>query len=287
MNKVINVSVNVRCSSKKAFDMFANNKKVEGWLCGKANIEAVVGGKYEVYNNNNKDDNTEGCKVLAIDVANYLVVEWKGPEKFADFMNKEDELTQVNVLFHPKGRFTQVTIIHSGWGGGENWNQAYEYFYKAWEGALAQLKTVVNKEKEVPKIGVTGLGGAFFKAKDPEKLKAWYDLHLGFQTDQYGQAFRWVQWEDTQKSGSTQWSVMPTDTKYFNPSDKPYMLNYRVGNLVALLEKLDKEGVEITGEMEEFDYGKFGWVIDPEGNKIELWEPVDEVFDNFYEYNPD
>ena len=281
MHKIVNVSVNVKCSRKKAFEMFAHKEKVENWLCGKASIEAVVGGKYEVYNNGDKEDNTQGCKVLALNVPNYLMVEWKGPKKFADFMNKENALTQVTVLFHPKGEFTQVTIIHSGWGQGKDWHQAQEYFRQAWKEALAQLKTVVSQEHKVAAIGVTGLGGMFFKAKNPETLKEWYDQHLGFKTDQYGQMFRWIQCEEPQKSGSTQWSIMPNDTKYFSPGEKPYMLNYRVGNLVNLLEKLDREGVELVGEMEEFDYGKFGWVMDPEGNKIELWEPVDEAFDNY------
>jgi|GEM_PF-1508249 len=283
MNKIINISVNVKCNAKKAFELFANKEKVESWLCGTANIELQPGGKYETYNDQDKDDNTEGCKVLAVDAPNFLTVEWKGPQKFAEFMNKENALTQVSILFHPKGKFTQVTILHAGWGEEGQWEEAYDYFYKAWEGALALLKTMVSKEEEAPKIGVTGIGGIFFKSKDPEKLKNWYNEHLGFETDQYGQAFRWVQFENAQKTGSTQWSVMPADTKYFSPSDKPYMLNYRVGNLVALLEKLDKAGVQIAGEMEAYDYGKFGWVVDPEGNKIELWESVDEVFDNYYD----
>lgn len=285
MNRIIKVSVNVKGSSRKVFEMFVNSKKVESWLCNEANIETKVGGKYEVYNGEDKDDNTEGCKVLGIDPTGYLVIEWKGPKQFAKLMNTENTLTQVCVLLHPKGKFTQVTIIHSGWGAGTEWKKAYEYFESAWKAALTKLESVMSSNDKPSTIGVTGLGGTFFKSENPEKLKAWYDEHLGFETDDYGRAFRWVQFEDPQKTGSTQWSVMPADTKYFSPSDKPYMLNYRVGDLVALLNKLKDSGVEIAGEMESYDYGKFGWVMDPEGNKIELWEPVDEVFDAYYDGN--
>jgi len=240
-----------------------------------------VGGKYEVYNEHDKEDNTRGCKVLAIDRGKYIAMEWKGPTQYAELMNIENELTQVSVLFHPKGKFTQVTVMHTGWKSGSE--EAIAYFQKAWEAALLNLQSTLASKTEVTQIGVTGIGGTFFKSKDPEKLKAWYNKHLGFNTDEYGQAFRWVQWGDIQKSGSTQWSVMPMDTKYFDPGEKPYMLNYRVGDLVKLLKNLKKSGVEIAGEMEEYDYGKFGWVVDPEGNKIELWEPVDEVFDEYYD----
>ena len=281
MNKIIKASVDINASAKKTFEMFTITERVESWLCGKASIEAKVGGKFEVFNDSDKDDNTKGCKILAIDNGKFLTMEWKGPKQFAELMNVENELTQVSVLFHPKGKSTQITIIHSGWKTGTD--EAISYFQNAWEHALSQLKSTIDSKIEADHIGVTGIGGTFFKSKDPEKLKAWYDEHLGFQTDQYGQAFRWVQWEDTQKSGSTQWSVMPADTKYFSPSEKPYMLNYRVGDLVKLLKNLKDAGVEIAGEMESYDYGKFGWVIDPEGNKIELWEPVDEVFDEYYD----
>lgn len=263
--------------------MFVIPENAESWLCGKAVIEANIGGKYEVYSDQDNTDNTQGCKVLGIDPHRHLIIEWKGNAKYAHLMNIDGSLTQVQILFHPKGKYTQVTVIHTGWGQGQYWNEAYEYYLNAWEGVLEKLRSTMKDQEEVSPIGVTGLGGTFFKAKDPVKLKAWYDENLGFQTDEYGQAFRWVQWDDTQKSGSTQWSVMTEDTKYFAPSEKAFMLNYRVGDLVALLDEMKKAGVEIAGEMEEYDYGKFGWVMDPEGNKIELWEPVDDVFDEYYD----
>lgn len=123
---------------------------------------------------------------------------------------------------------------------------------------------------------VTGLGGFFFKSKDPDKIKEWYKNHLGLNTDQYGCTFWWK--DDNGNKCSTQWSPMNEDTEYFKPSDKQFMMNFRVDNLVDLLKTLKAEGVTVVGEIEEYDYGKFGWILDPEGNKLELWEPIDDAF---------
>ncbi|WP_010519465.1 VOC family protein [Croceivirga radicis] len=123
---------------------------------------------------------------------------------------------------------------------------------------------------------VTGLGGIFFKCDDPDKIKNWYNNHLGLNTDQYGCSF-W--WKDKQGNDAlTQWSPMSKDTNYFEPSQKPFMINFRVENLKELLATLKEEGVTVIDKIEEFEYGKFGWILDPEGNKIELWEPVDQAF---------
>lgn len=125
---------------------------------------------------------------------------------------------------------------------------------------------------------VTGIGGIFFKCEDPDKMKAWYGKHLGIETDQYGGLFKWRDLEDKEKVCTTAWSPFAKDTNYYDPSKKDYMFNYRVENLVELLAALKEEGVEIVGEIEEYEYGKFGWIMDPEGRKIELWEPVDAPF---------
>ncbi|WGK66040.1 VOC family protein [Croceiramulus getboli] len=123
---------------------------------------------------------------------------------------------------------------------------------------------------------VTGIGGVFFKCKDPDAVKAWYKRHLGLATDDYGWTF-W--WRDEQGNKcSTQWSPFAQDTSYFQPSDKPFMFNYRVENLEELLKLLRSEGVTVLGAIEEYDYGKFGYIQDLEGNKIELWEPIDKAF---------
>ncbi len=122
---------------------------------------------------------------------------------------------------------------------------------------------------------VTGIGGIFFKCKDTKKMRAWYQEHLGLITNQYGAVFEWRQGADTTKKGFTQWSPFGEKTKYFEPSTKDYMINYRVENLVWLVGELRKEGVTITDSIETADYGKFVHILDVEGNKIELWEPND------------
>lgn len=131
------------------------------------------------------------------------------------------------------------------------------------------------KTDAVP-LGVTGLGGFFFRAENPEALKVWYKTHLGLPVDQYGWTFWWKDKEGN--DGSTQWSVMKEDNTYMDPSKKQFMQNFRVADLDALLERLRSAGVTIVGTPEAFDYGKFGWILDPEGNKIELWEPNDKAF---------
>ena len=127
---------------------------------------------------------------------------------------------------------------------------------------------------------VTGLGGVFFKTTDPKKMKEWYGKHLGLPVDEYGASFRWFDVNDKEAKvpALTAWSPFKDDTTYFAPSEKPFMFNYLVENLVELLKVLKEEGVQVVGEVEEFSYGKFAWIMDPEGNKIELWEPKDDGF---------
>jgi predicted enzyme related to lactoylglutathione lyase len=130
---------------------------------------------------------------------------------------------------------------------------------------------------------VTGIGGVFFKSDDPGKLKDWYKNHLGLQTTEYGCTFFWHPLDDPNLKARTEWSVFKKDTKYFEPGKKEFMINFRVHDLKALISELKKEGVDVVGEIEEYEYGKFGWIMDPNGNKIELWEPVDEVLNKFDE----
>ncbi len=121
---------------------------------------------------------------------------------------------------------------------------------------------------------VTGIGGIFFKSQDPKKLKGWYQEHLGITPDAEGYIqFEWRKKDDPDRVGHTVWEPFPHDTDYFNPSAKPFMVNFRVADLRALLEQLRKEGVQVDDKVEEYDFGKFGWIMDPEGNRVELWEP--------------
>lgn len=122
---------------------------------------------------------------------------------------------------------------------------------------------------------VTGIGGVFFKCADPKAQKEWYNKHLGFNAGDYGGVFEWCEADDPQKKGQTAWNTFKQETKYFEPSTKEFMINYRVENLEELLAELKKEGVQLVGEMQSYDYGKFAHIMDPEGNKIELWEAID------------
>jgi predicted enzyme related to lactoylglutathione lyase len=124
---------------------------------------------------------------------------------------------------------------------------------------------------------VTGLGGVFFKTKDPAELKSWYARHLGFITTEWGASLIWEDIE-TKRIGRTEWSPFKSDTDHFNPGNAEFMINYRVHDLVKLLDALKIEGVRIVGDMQEYEYGKFAWIMDPEERKIELWEPVDGKF---------
>ena len=122
---------------------------------------------------------------------------------------------------------------------------------------------------------VLGIGGIFFKADDPEKLGAWYREHLGLDVEEYGGVtFREGSSETTPaRQAYTVWSPFPADTDYFAPSKKSFMINFRVTDLDALLAKLRAEGVAVDERTEKSEFGYFGWAMDPEGNRIELWEP--------------
>lgn len=119
---------------------------------------------------------------------------------------------------------------------------------------------------------VTGIGGIFFKSKDPKSLGEWYRKHLGMNVEEWGGvAFRWTSTEDS--PGTTIWNPFKEDTTYFSPSTANFMINYRVEDLHALLGQLRVEGCKVDDKVEESEFGKFGWVMDPEGNRLELWQP--------------
>lgn len=121
---------------------------------------------------------------------------------------------------------------------------------------------------------VTGIGGVFFKCQDPEKAKEWYQKHLGVDAGPYGASFEWYEDAEGTKKGLTQWNTFTQAAKMFEPSTKEFMINYRVDNLEEMVEELRKAGVTITDDVATYDYGKFVHIIDLEGNKIQLWEPM-------------
>lgn len=137
------------------------------------------------------------------------------------------------------------------------------------------FKAIITNKTPAKMNKVTGIGGIFFKCKDPNKMKEWYKEHLGLTTNEYGATFAWYEGDDSTKKGQTQWTPFKETTKYFEPSTKDFMINYRVKNLVELVEQLKKEGVTIVDTMETYDFGKFIHILDAEGNKVELWEPTD------------
>jgi predicted enzyme related to lactoylglutathione lyase len=148
---------------------------------------------------------------------------------------------------------------------------ALGYAVKSFMLKLTGIKPPVKK--------VTGIGGIFFKSKDPKKLRAWYKTHLGLITNDYGAVFEWRQGADSTKKGFTQWNPFNEKTKYFEPSTKDFMINYRVENLEALVNQLRTDSVVIADKMETAEYGKFIHIVDLEGNKVELWEPNDSEYE--------
>lgn len=143
---------------------------------------------------------------------------------------------------------------------------------------------VKNGEAQMSvKKKVTGIGGIFFKSDDPEKMKHWYSKNLGLVTNEYGSMFEFRLADEPDEIGYLQWSPFSQKTKYFEPSDKQFMINYRVENIEELVEELKNEGVTVLDSIESYDYGKFVHILDPENNKIELWEPIDNTFTKLYE----
>lgn len=142
----------------------------------------------------------------------------------------------------------------------------------------------MKKSKNNPKTNdqlppkVTGIGGIFFFSDDPNKTKAWYEKHLGLAIDDWGSSFEFRNTHRPDEINYLQWSPFERNSDYFNPSKKEFMINYRVQNIVGLVEQLKADGVEVLDEISYYDYGKFVHIMDNEGNKIELWEPVDIVF---------
>ena len=138
-----------------------------------------------------------------------------------------------------------------------------------------QTETTMEKNN---KGRITGIGGIFFKTEDPAKLREWYSENMGFNTNQYGTVFEFGKLYDNNEKGFLQWGTFAKKSNYF---EGEWMINYRVENLEALLADMREKGVEIVDEVETYDYGKFVHIRDLEGNKIELWEPVDSVFAKF------
>lgn len=132
-----------------------------------------------------------------------------------------------------------------------------------------------NMNDTTPKV--TGIGGIFFRSKDPNKTKEWYGENLGLAVNEYGSPFEFRNTHNPDEINYLNWSPFDENTNYFDPSTKEFMINYRVQNIEGLVKKLKGNGVQVLDEIEAYDYGKFVHIMDLEGNKIELWEPIDSV----------
>jgi len=247
-------------------------------------IELAVGGPFEIYfieKNSNGLKGSEGCKIISFLPEKMLSFTWSAPPQYPEIRNHEHKTwVVVNFRIMPNSR-TEVELVHLGWPEGEDWDKVYDYFDKAWEFVLNSLDESCGKAEQVniKAKKVNGVGGIFFKSSDPVKLKEWYHNHLGLNTDEYGTNFESRDSEDPSKKTYLQWSAFTDKTKYFEPSEKQFMINYRVEDLVLLVEEFKKDGVQVLDEIEVYEYGKFVHIMDIEGNKIELWEPVSEEYD--------
>ena len=134
----------------------------------------------------------------------------------------------------------------------------------------------VSSNDTIPKV--TGIGGIFFFSDNPDEMKEWYRKNLGLETNEYGSSFEFRNANRPEEINYLQWSPFEKGSEYFEPSKKEFMINYRVQNIQGLVNKLKANGVTIIDEIETFEYGKFVHIMDSEGNKIELWEPIDSVF---------
>jgi predicted enzyme related to lactoylglutathione lyase len=134
----------------------------------------------------------------------------------------------------------------------------------------------IENNDTIPKV--TGIGGIFFFSEDTEKTKTWYSENLGLETNQWGSSFEFRNANKPEEINYLQWSPFKKGSEYFSPSKKEFMINYRVQNIEGLVQKLKQNGVTILDSIETYDYGKFVHIMDNDGNKIELWEPVDTVF---------
>ena len=196
-----------------------------------------------------------GLDVLEYEKLSFETLFEEEKPKAFDFLLKAD-----NVLLTPH---------IAGW--------TFESHEKLAQTIVTKIKSIYFGEIEKKEdIRVTGIGGMFFKARNPSDLKDWYQKHLALNTDDYGCTF----WSKDKEGNncSTQWSPFAIDSDYFEPSQKEFMQNFRVNDLEGLLKKLLVEGVTILGDMQTYEYGKFAWILDIEGNKIELWEPIDSAF---------
>jgi uncharacterized protein YndB with AHSA1/START domain len=153
MNRIIHQAVRLECEIRRVFEMFTVNENLEAWLTSAAEVEPVIGGKYELFwDPSDRDNNsTIGCKITAFEQDRLLSFEWKGPKHYSHFMNVADPLTHVVISFYPceelSGQFTDVHLVHTGWGSSEDWEKARLWFDRAWKESFDRLKEQVDAKR--------------------------------------------------------------------------------------------------------------------------------------------
>jgi uncharacterized protein YndB with AHSA1/START domain/predicted enzyme related to lactoylglutathione lyase len=271
-------------SNTAAWAIWTTHEGLKNFFGADNYVEIRQNGAFEIYflmQNPEGLRGSEGCKVLSYLPNEMLSFSWNVPPEFADLRQK-NEKTFVVVQFKKISESqTEIVLTHLGWQDTPEYAPVFAYFEKAWDVVLDKMMAVANENAKenttentvaTPKK-VTGLGGVFFKCKDSIALKAWYNEHLGLETHAYGASFAWRNTENAALEGTTEWSPFADTTKYFEPSTKDFMLNYRVADLETLLVALRKANITILDDIETFEYGKFLHILDLEGNKVELWEP--------------
>jgi uncharacterized protein YndB with AHSA1/START domain len=192
----------------------------------------------------------------------------------------------VTFTVEPQPHGCMLRVVQEGFPADAIADEFYAACETGWKNTFAEIQRFFERKKgsttqpdnsEPAHQPVTGLGGIFFKAQDAVKLRNWYKTHLGIKVEDYGGAtFNWRDAEDPDRKGTTVWSIFKNDTRYLDPSDKPFMINYRVKNLDEVLTYLRNENIEVDERIEDSEFGRFGWAMDIEGNRIELWEPPAE-----------
>ena len=270
-------------SQTNAWAMWTTHDGLKTFFGADNCIEIAPSGAFEIYFSLQSPAGlrgSEGCKILSYLPNEMLSFSWNVPPEFADLRERskaDSEKMWVVVQFNAVGTSqTEVTLTHLGWRDAPEYAPVFAYFEKAWDAILSKMATAAaaNAAPQPQARKVTGLGGVFFKCKNTDTLKTWYNEHLGLQTHAYGASFAWRDAENPAQEGSTEWSPFADDTKYFEPSTKDFMLNYRVEDLDALLIDLRKADITILDEIATYEYGKFLHILDLEGNKIELWQPM-------------
>lgn len=145
MDKIIHLSFKLNCTPQHAFKLFTNNKLLESWLTQVADVDPIVGGKYELFwePDDHENNSTLGCKVTAIEKDQLIAFEWRSPKQYKHFANNADPLTHVVVSFHSEGEWTNIHLVHSGWRNTPEWEEARQWQERAWSIAIDELKKMI------------------------------------------------------------------------------------------------------------------------------------------------